>query len=144
MDWAETVSSTLMAASADAIVAADRDNRIVHWGRGAERIFGHRAADVLGGTLDIIIPERLRAVHGAAFSLAMARGESRYGDADLLSAPGVTKDGRTVALEFTVAMIRNDKGEVAGVVATIRDATKRFDEMRKLKKRVAELEAPKG
>ena len=44
----------------DAIIFADREGAIRVWNRGAEIIFGHCAAEVVGGSLDVIIPERLR------------------------------------------------------------------------------------
>ena len=42
-----------------AYVVADPDGRIVHWSTGAERLFGHPAADAIGQTLDLIVPPRL-------------------------------------------------------------------------------------
>jgi PAS domain-containing protein len=57
----------------DAIIFADRDGRIGLWNRGAELIFGYAGADVIGHSLDIIIPERLRAAHWRSQSAAIAR-----------------------------------------------------------------------
>jgi len=51
----------LLGSNADAIVATDRDGIIRHWNKGAERIFGHGAAEAVGQSLDLIIPEQLRA-----------------------------------------------------------------------------------
>jgi PAS domain S-box-containing protein len=47
----------------DAIIFADRDGSIQVWNRGAETVFGYAAAEVLGKSLDVIIPERLRHAH---------------------------------------------------------------------------------
>jgi len=47
----------LLGTRADAIIAADRCGVIRFWNPGAERIFGHRAADAMGCSLDLIIPE---------------------------------------------------------------------------------------
>jgi PAS domain S-box-containing protein len=49
--------------SADAVVATDRDGIIRVRNPGAERIFGHRADEALRQSLDLTIPERLRARH---------------------------------------------------------------------------------
>ncbi len=52
--------------------------------------------------------------------------------------PGLTKDGRRVSLEFTIALLKEGgDGPVQGMVAVIRDVTKRFEEMKALKKQVA-------
>jgi PAS domain-containing protein len=63
MPLAGTVADAILSASADAVVAADRDGIISFWNPGAERIFGYTAAEALGQSLDLIIPERLRDRH---------------------------------------------------------------------------------
>lgn len=49
--------------SADAIISIDADQRIIHFNNGAEEIFGWKAAEMIGQTLDRLIPERFRAGH---------------------------------------------------------------------------------
>jgi PAS domain S-box-containing protein len=67
----------------------------------------------------------------------METGTSRYGHGDLLSVPGLNKDGRRISVEFTIVMLR-DGGRITGTVAVMRDITKRFEEVRELKRRLAE------
>jgi PAS domain S-box-containing protein len=71
----------------DAIIAANRDGVIAFWNAGAERIFGYASRDALGQSLDLIIPERLRARHWHGWQHVLDGGESRYSDSDLLSVP---------------------------------------------------------
>ena len=54
-------ATTLLANMPDAVVHADRMGAIRYWNRGAARIFGHTEDEALGQSLDLIIPERLRA-----------------------------------------------------------------------------------
>lgn len=61
------------------------------WNPGAERIFGHRADEAMGQSLDLIIPERLRARHWEGFRRVMTIGESHYGEGDLLSVQGLLR-----------------------------------------------------
>ena len=123
------IGQALLASSADAIVATDRDGIIRHWNPGAERIFGHSAAEAVGQSLDLIIPEKLRARHWEGYAQVMQTGRSRYGEGDLLAVPGLRKDGTRVSLEFTIAPIRDagtddrDRGDPAR-----RDAAFRGDE----------------
>jgi PAS domain S-box-containing protein len=131
------ITEALLASGADAIVATDRDGIIRHWNSGAERIFGHSAAEAIGQSLDLIIPEQLRPRHWEGYRHAMQTGRSRYGEGDLLAVPGLRKDGTRVSLEFTVAMIRDEAGELVGVAAILRDVTARFDEMKALRKQAA-------
>lgn len=50
--------------AADAVISMDAEQRIMHFNRGAERIFGYPASEVLGRPLDLLIPPRYRAAHG--------------------------------------------------------------------------------
>ena len=56
----ETLAATLELAPVSLIVA-DREGRIVAWNRASEALFGFAAPEVIGQSLDIIIPEHLRA-----------------------------------------------------------------------------------
>lgn len=122
----------------DAIVAADQDGIVRFWNPGAERLFGYSAEEAIGRSLDQIIPERLRGRHWEGFQRVMAMGESRYGEADLLSVPALRKDGATISVEFTVVPLRSE-GRMIGMAAVMRDVTKRFEETRALQRKLAEL-----
>lgn len=132
--------SALVAASGDAIIASDGDGRIVLWNAAAQRIFGHSAAEAMGQPLDMIIPERLRKRHGDGYATSMRTGQTKYGTS-LLRVPALHKDGRTLSIAFSVAMLHDADGSVGSIVAIIRDETDRFNEERNLRKRLAELEA---
>ena len=71
----------------------------------------------------------------------MAIGHSRYGEGDLLSVPALTKDGRRISVEFTIVMLRDERGTAAGMASIMRDSTARFEEMKSLRRRIAELES---
>ena len=75
---------TLVHETADAIVPADAEGLIRLWNKGAERVFGFSAYEGIGQSLDIIIPERLRAHHGSGCRAPILTGKSRYGAGDLL------------------------------------------------------------
>ena len=62
----------------------------------------------------------------------METGTSRYGHGDLLSVPGLTRDGRRISVEFTIVLLRNDRQEITGTVAVMRDVTKRFEEVERI------------
>jgi PAS domain S-box-containing protein len=132
------LGEALLNSASDAIVATDREGVITFWNPGAERIFGFTAEEAVGHTLDLMIPENLRARHWSGFRHTMETGISRYGHGDLLSVPGLTKDGRRISVEFTIVMLRDATQAVTGTVAVMRDVTKRFDEVRELKRRLAQ------
>lgn len=142
MDLSRLAADAILAAAADAVVATDRDGIIQVWNPGAERIFGHRADEALGQSLNLIIPERLRARHWEGFRRVMATGESHYGAGDLLSVPGVRNDGQRISLEFTIVPLKDEQGRMWGLAAVMRDVTSRFEEIRGLKKKLAEATVP--
>ena len=126
----------------DAVIYSDSEGMIRFWNRGAERLFGFSAAEALGQSLDIIIPERLRERHWTGYDQTMRTGQSRYGEGDLLSVPALHKDGKRISVEFTVAMVKADDGSVEGIAAVMRDNTARFEELKQLRRQAARGEAP--
>lgn len=132
------LEEAVLSTASDAIVAADRDGIIFFWNPGAERIFGFPRGDAVGKSLDIIIPERLRERHWVGYRQVMAGGETRYGHGDILAVPALTKAGNTISVEFTIIPLRGEAGDLIGLAAIMRDVTKRFEEMRELKRRLAD------
>jgi PAS domain S-box-containing protein len=135
----ELVAQAILRTRSDAIIAADRDGVICFWNPGAERMFGHVSGEAIGRSLDLIIPERLRQRHWDGFRRTMETGRSRYGEGDLLSVPALRKDGTTISVEFTIALLRSESAGVCGIVAIMRDVTQRFEEMRQLRRKLAEV-----
>jgi PAS domain S-box-containing protein len=124
---------TLAQEAPDAVVYADAKGVIGFWNKGAERIFGFSEAEALGKTLDIIIPENLRARHWTGYAATMQSGKTRYGAGDLLAVPALRQDGTRISVEFTILLFRDDRGAVSGVAAILRDVTQRFEEMKRLR-----------
>ena len=124
----------------DAIIFADREGTIRLWNAAAETIFGHSADEAVGQSLDLIIPERLRQRHWDGYTKVMQTGETRYGR-ELLSVPGIRKDGSRISLEFSIALLRDADGMPSGITAILRDVSERFERDRELRQRLAELEA---
>jgi PAS domain S-box-containing protein len=131
------LGEALLHSASDAIIATDRVGRITFWNPGAERIFGFTAAEATGQSLDLIIPENLRTRHWSGFRHTIETGTSRYGHGDLLSVPGLTREGGRISVEFTIVLLRDGAHAVTGTVAVMRDVTKRFEEIRELKRRLA-------
>jgi PAS domain S-box-containing protein len=141
-NFSDLLARSLLLTRADAIIAADRDGIIRFWNPGAERIFGHVENDAVGRSLDLIIPERLRQRHWDGYRRTMESGKSRYGEGDLLSVPALHKNGSTISVEFTVIPLTDASGKMIGMAAIMRDVTKRFEEMRALKRKLAGAAAP--
>jgi PAS domain S-box-containing protein len=106
-------------------------------------MFGYPAEEAVGQSLDLIIPENLRARHWEGYRRVMATGVTRYGK-ELLSAPGLCKDGGRISLEFSMVIVRDGDGRVLGTAAIMRDVTVRFAKEKAFRERLATLEAAKA
>lgn len=133
------LADAILSSASDAIIATDRDGMIRFWNPGAARIFGFADDEALGRSLDLIIPDNLRARHWEGYARVMETGESRYGHGDLLSVPALTKDGRRISVEFTIVILRDERGRPAGTAAVLRDVTERFEETRALRRKLSAL-----
>lgn len=121
---ATDLAARLVAACGDAIVVADPRGRILLWNSGAEAMFGYLPAEALGHTLDLIIPEGLRARHWEGYNETMRTGVTRYAN-DLLAVPGVRRDGSRISLEFRVTLLADANDQPGAIAAVIRDVTQR-------------------
>lgn len=139
----DQLAARIVAGASDAILFADREGVMRLWNRGAEEMFGWTAAEAVGQSLDLIIPERLRSRHWDGWNRVMETGLTRYGK-DVLAVPALRKDGTTISIEFTIQLIRDDAGGILGPVAIIRDVTARFQREKELRLKVKELEARGG
>jgi PAS domain S-box-containing protein len=135
----ERLYQQIISGAPEAIIYADREGKIQLWNDGATATFGYSATEALGQSLDLIIPERQRARHWEGYEKVMQTGVSRYGK-DLLSVPATRKDGTRISLEFSIVLVRDEKGAPNGVAAIMRDVTARWQQERALKGRLAELE----
>jgi hypothetical protein len=70
----------------------------------------------------------------------MQTGHTRYGT-EVLRVPAIHKDGRTLSIAFTVALMSPPGGQGRIIAAIVRDETSRWNEERALRQRLAELEA---
>ena len=129
----------LLQDSPDAILIADRDGAIRFWNSGAERMFGHTATEALGQSLDLIIPENLRARHWQGYFRVMETGQTKY-LTERLTSPGVRKGGSRLSLEFSMVLLRDEQGGIEGCATIMRDVTARWQKEKELKERLATCE----
>jgi len=124
----------------DAMLISDREGIIRFWNSGAEQMFGYTAAEAVGQSLDLFIPENLRGRHWEGYHRVMASGETKY-KTGLLSSPGIRKDGVRVSLEFSMVLLRDEAGAITGCASIMRDITERWKKEKELKERLAACEA---
>ena len=127
---ASSLAESILASIADAVIYADDAGTIRRWNRAAGDLFGYSPAEVLGQSLDLIIPEHLRAAHWCGFEAAMTNGDTK-----LQGRPTVTRTthstGRKLYVEMTFALVKGRAAVAArGAVAVARDVTARMEQQR--------------
>jgi PAS domain S-box-containing protein len=135
---------TLAREAPDAIVYADAAGLIAFWNKSAERIFGFSEAEAVGKSLDIIIPENLQKRHWDGFAETMRTGKTRYGTGDVLAVPALRKGGARISIEFTILPFYDRAGRILGIAAILRDVTKRFEEMKALRRQTVDRRTDAG
>jgi PAS domain S-box-containing protein len=120
--------------SPDAILICDPSGIVRYWNAAAERVFGFGAAEAVGASMDLIIPERLRARHWRGWDATMTSGITKYAGGRLLAVPALHKDGRQVSIEFSLQLVKDPDGQIAWIAAIVRDVTERYTRDRALAK----------
>jgi PAS domain S-box-containing protein len=121
------------------IIFADEGGIIRLWNAGAEAMFGYSAAEAIGHTMEIIVPERQRPRHNEGYARVMQTGTTKYGR-DVLAVPALRKDGTRISIEFTIVLVRSAQGDVIGAAAIVQDVTARWERDKALRVRLAALE----
>ena len=104
------------------ITGADADLTIRQWNPGAERIFGYGPEEAIGRSpFGLLIPaEQRRALQNLAQRHAETEGTVR------IVSQNVTKDGRRISCEWFNTPIRDDAGQLLGMMSMGQDVTERI------------------
>jgi PAS domain S-box-containing protein len=135
----DDLASRILDGSPDAVVVCDRAGTVRYWNASAERTFGFGAAEVLGVSMDFIIPERFRGRHWAGWEAAMTAGVTRYDAGQLLAVPALHKDGRQISIEFSIQFVKGADERVNWVAAFVRDVTERYRREKTLRAQLSAL-----
>jgi PAS domain S-box-containing protein len=110
----------IVESSEDAIIGKTPEGIIQSWNRGAERIYGYEAADVIGRPMTLLLPpERVNEENSI---LERIRSGKRV---DHFETTRVRKDGRIVEVSLTISPIRDSRGVIVGASHIARDVTER-------------------
>jgi PAS domain S-box-containing protein len=120
--------AAIVESSDDAIVSKDLNGLILSWNPGAERIFGHSAAEVVGRPITIIIPAELQQEEQEILD-RIRKGER----IDHFETVRLRKDGSRVNVSLTISPVRDNHGHIVGASKIARDISerRRFEEVLK-------------
>jgi PAS domain S-box-containing protein len=121
--------------SDDAIISKDLEGVITAWNRGAQKVFGHSAAEAVGQSMRILIPAE-RAGEEPDILARIARGES----VEHFETVRLRKDGRRIDISATISPIRDGSGVIVGASKIARDISKSKADEREIRRLNEELE----
>ncbi|HKP46701.1 MAG TPA: PAS domain S-box protein [Pyrinomonadaceae bacterium] len=139
LDASEIARRRLVAiveSSEDAVVSKNLKGIIETWNKGAERVFGYSADDVIGKSITILIPEE-RIDEEAVILERIGRGER----IEHFETTRRRKDGSLLEVSLTISPIRNEQGQVIGASKIARDITENKRAQEQLKRALAFDEA---
>ncbi|HET9458469.1 MAG TPA: PAS domain S-box protein [Sphingomicrobium sp.] len=104
-----------------AIYELDREGRILTWNKGAERLKGWKASEIIGKPYHILHTPEARATNAPGRELRIAAETGRFEE----EAPRMRKDGSIFAAHVSLFPLRDDRGDVTGFVKVTRDISDR-------------------
>ena len=129
-------SASIVESSDDAIISTDLNCIITTWNKGAQRIFGYSAEEVIGKPVTLLVPpdrhdeetnilERIRRSERVEHYETVRQG----------------KYGNRIDISLTVSPVRNVEGKVVGASKIARDITKEKRAEQRLRESEARLQA---
>jgi two-component system, sporulation sensor kinase A len=106
--------------SADAILTLDPEEKVTSWNKGAEAIFGYSEEEMLGESLEVLLPQHLKEQRELEKISAIAQTE---GYLRSYQTQRLTKDGQTIDVLFTRTAIRDSQGQLIGYSSVLKNVT---------------------
>ncbi len=109
---------TILHKSDTAIAVIDSNEKFIAWNKGAEKIFGYTEEEVIGKPATLLLPRAERYMEELDY---IKREVSLTGDVKILDTERVTKFGKTIPVQLTVAQLPSDDGKSDGRTIIIQD-----------------------
>ena len=112
--------AAIVESSVDAIIGKSLDGIVASWNRGAEKLFGYSADEMLGQSINVVIPENWhREEHEKLRRIAANEIISNY------ETKRCRKDGQLIDVSITTSPIRDGAGKVLGASSVVQDISER-------------------
>ncbi|MGA9293143.1 MAG: PAS domain S-box protein [Ignavibacteriaceae bacterium] len=110
--------ASIVESSNDAIIGKSKDYKIISWNKGAEKIYGYTADEVIGKHVSIIVPENRRdEIETQYKNMLKGMGLNQY------ESERICKDGSRINISLTLSPIMGSEGNIIGASAIERDIT---------------------
>ena len=123
----------------DAVIAIDEHGNVIAWNPAAETIFGFSEQDMIGNSLNVIIPERFRHAHDQGVERVNSGGDQHViGSAVRLA--GKRKDGSEFPLELTVSTWQVDGQHFyGGIIRDVSEQARMEEELKASEERTRSI-----
>jgi PAS domain S-box-containing protein len=118
LERAELLLSAIVESSDDAIASKDLNGIVTSWNKSAERLFGYKAAEIIGRSITLIIPPELHP--DEATILRKIRAGEKI---DHFETVRISKSGERLDVSLSISPIRNERGEIIGAAKIVRNIT---------------------
>lgn len=112
--------AAIVESSDDAIIAKNLQGVITNWNKGAERIFGYLAEEIIGESIKILIPSEYQSEESTILK-RLRRGER----VEHFETVRQRRNGELFDVSLTISPIRNSRGKIIGASKILRDITER-------------------
>lgn len=127
--------SAIIDSSDDAIVSKNLDGVVTSWNRGAERIFGYTAEEMIGRPISVLFPPDRQSEEPAILE-RLRRGER----VDHYETIRLHKSGALLDISVTISPIRDETGRIIGASKVARNVTEQRRAAREMAKLNEELQ----
>jgi PAS domain S-box-containing protein len=134
----QTRFARILEISADAVVSVDRQMQITMFNQGAEKIFGYRQQDILGRSLDVLVPARFREIHRQHLKRFAESPQQTMIMSDRQPVWGVRLDGTEFPLVASISRLDLEGEKI--FTAILRDITDEVRSKEELRRSHDELE----
>jgi PAS domain S-box-containing protein len=125
--------ASILKNSADAIITLDAEERVTSWNKGAEATFGYTEQEMLGRSLDVLMPQELKEQRELETISAVARSEGLLRS---YQTQRLAKDGQIIDVLFTRTAIRDPEGNLIGFSSVLKNVS----EQKLLDRHLAQME----
>ena len=106
----------------EAVLCADSERRVLTWNAAAERLFGYRVHEIVGRSIDILVPPRHLKAHQEGFARAL-RGGMLSSPREPIEISALSKEGREFPVTIRLSMVGKNKSAIC--VASIHDLSEK-------------------
>lgn len=131
----------IMETAQDAILTVDRDSRILFANNAVEAMFGYKPSEIVGRSLSVIIPQRLREAHQHGIDRYLRTGEKHI-PWNGIEMSALHRDGREFPVEIAFGEFREESGTI--FTGFVRDITERRRARDELERLLAQEQAARG